>query len=320
MHRFSPLIRGGAIGAVLVFLSGAISFGQIDFPACSYRLEKIGIIQCDFGTGRPNSKTGGTDEFEFRVGRNGDLYFGFYEQGKICRLDSGGKLIRAVFTGVPLTRRSSGFALSPEGDLFVLDGPRKNLYRYDASLDLIGKYSVAGGEELEPICGFVATSWGDLLVAGGLKLNIWKLQPLGQGFLAKPIYLPETYHYSFLSEITESRILATDPLGHLIVLDRFGNLLKTVSFRKGLGAAAFGRDFLVTFCPPTGLMVLDTVGVVLASWKIAELDSVFEKVVGFQVVQEKAYFLLPSLEKVLVLRIVCADLGLSIGERLHRPE
>jgi len=311
MNRFSPLVKGGAVGVFLVFLSGITSFSQTDSSTSAYRLEKIGILQCDFGTSHPSTKLGSPEGLEFRVGRNGDLYFVLYEDGKICRCDSGGKLVRSVSTGAPLSRRTSGFALSPEGDLFVLDGRQKNLYRYDASLDLIGEYPLTGNDELEPIHGFAATSWGDLLAAGGVKSNIWKLQPEGQSFSAKPIYLPETYRYSFLSEIAERRVLATDPLGVLMVLDRFGNLLKTLSFRKGLRAAAVGRDYLVTFWPYTEIMVLDSVGAVLGNWKTTELDPTVKHIIDFQVVRNKAYFLLPSLDKVWVFRLVRPDSAIS---------
>jgi hypothetical protein len=54
-------------------------------------------------------------------------------------------------------------------------------------------------------------------------------------------------------------------------------------------------------------MVLDTVGVVLANWKAAELDSAFKQVVGFQVLNENAYFLLPLLENMWVFRITHSD-------------
>lgn len=310
MRPFSPLVKGGVVGGFLVFLSSVTSFSQTDSSTPSYRLEKIGIVQCDFGGSPSASKITRSEEIEFRVGRNGDFYFVFYEHGKICRFDSGGKLIRSVSTGPPLSRRSSGFTVSPEGDLFVLDGRQKNLYRYDAALDLIGKYPFTGSDELEPIWGFVATSWGDLLAAGGLKSNIWKLEPEGQSFSAKPVYLPESHRYSFLSEMGERRILATDPLGALMVLDRFGNLLKMFSFKKGLRAAAVGENYLVTFWPYTEIMVLDTVGVVLANWKTAELDSAFATGIDFQVVQNKAYFLLPSLDKILVFRLVRPDSAL----------
>ena len=301
------------MGVVLIFLSGNTSFSQTDSSTSAYRLEKIGILQCDFGTSHPSTKIGSPEGLEFRVGRNGDLYFVLYENGKICRCDSGGKLIRSVSTGAPLSHRTSGFALSPEGDLFVLDVRQKNLYRYDTSLDLIGKYPLTGSNELEPIWGFVATSWGDLLAAGGLKSNIWKLEPEGQSFSAKPIYLPESYRYSFLSEMGGRGILATDPLGALMVLDRFGNLLKAFSFKKGLRAAAVGENYLATFWPYTEIMILDTVGVVLSNWKTAELDSTFRHIVDFQVVQNKAYFLLPSLDKVLVCRLIRPDSSLSTG-------
>lgn len=313
MNRFSPLAKGGAVGVVLISLSSVTSFSQTDSSTPSYRLEKINLVQCDFEDGPSASKITRPEEIEFRVGRSGDFYFVLYERGKICRCDSGGKLVRSVSTGAPLSRRSCGFALSPEGDLFVLDGRGKNLYRYDASLDLIGKYPLAGALELEPVWGFVATSWGDLLAAGGLKSSIWKLEPEGQSFSAKPVYLPESHRYSFLSEMGERRILATDPLGELMVLDRFGNLLKTFSFKKGLRAAAVGENYLVAFWPYSEVMILDTVGIVLANWKTVELDSTFRHIVDFQVVQNKAYFLLPSLDKVLVCRLVRPDSGLSTG-------
>ncbi len=303
MKRLLPLVKGGMIGVVLVLLSGDASIGQTDSSRTSYRLEKIGIVQCNFGTDRPLAKTGGMDEFEFRAGHNGDFYFIFYEQGKICRLDSDGKLIRSVATGAPLSRRSLGFALSPEGDLFVLDGRGKYLHRYDASLDLIGRYPLTGGDELDPVFGLAATSWGDLLAAGGLKSNVWKLEPVGQSFSAKPVYLPESFRYSSPSEMEGGKVMATDPLGALMIMDRYGNLLKTFSFKKGFRAVPFGENFLATFWPYSEIMVLDTVGVVLAGWRAAELDSTFKKVVDFQVVQNKAYFLLPSVNKVLAFRL-----------------
>ncbi|MGH8004216.1 MAG: hypothetical protein ACRECJ_05785, partial [Limisphaerales bacterium] len=219
MNRLSPLAKGGAVGVIMVLLSGITSIGQTDSSTVSYRLEKIGVVQCDFGTALPAAKMDGMDELDFRVGRSGDFHFIFYEPGKICRLDSGGKLIRSVSTGAPLSRRNCGFALSPGGDLFVLDGRGKNLYSYDASLDLIGKYPLAGGEDLDPVFGLAATSWGDLLAAGGLKSNIWKLEPEGKSFSAKPVYLPESYRYSFLSEMEGRKLVATDPLGALMVMD-----------------------------------------------------------------------------------------------------
>ncbi|HLG94096.1 MAG TPA: hypothetical protein VI546_04605 [candidate division Zixibacteria bacterium] len=251
------------------------------------------------------------DELEFRVGRSGDFYFIFYEPGKICRLDSGGRLIRSVSTGVSLPRRSSGFALSPEGDVFVLDSRGKHVQRYDASLDLIGKYPLTGGGDLDPVFGFTVTSWGDLLAAGGLKSSVWKLEPEGRGLSAKPVYLPESFRYSALSEMEGGKLVATDPLGALMVMDRYSNLLRTFAFRKGLWAVAVGENFLATFWPYTELMVLDTVGVVLANWKATELDSAFEAIVDFQVVQKKAYFLLPSLNKIFVFRLERLDSILS---------
>ncbi len=244
---------------------------------------------------------------EFRVGRNGNFYFIFYNKAKICRFDSTGKFIRSVSTATSLVRQASGFALGPEGDIFFLDGRGKNLYRYDASLDLIGNYYLGSKEELEPIFGLVATSWGDLLVAGGLKSNIRKLEPEGRGFSAKPLYLPESHRYSFPFEMEGGKLVATDPLGALMVIDRYGNLLRTFSFRKGLRAAAVEENYLATFWPYTEVMILDTAGVVLAGWKTTGLDSSFKNVVDFQVMQNKVYFLLPSLDKVAVFRLKRVD-------------
>ncbi|MCI0405817.1 MAG: hypothetical protein L0209_07060 [candidate division Zixibacteria bacterium] len=307
MNRLLPLAKGGVVGVVLVLLSGGTAFCQTDSSTPSYRLEKIGIVQCDFGSAFSPARIGNSDEMEFRVSRSGDFYFIFYEQGKIGRFDGGGKLVRSVATGVPLSRRSSGFALSPEGDLFVLAGRGKNLQRYDASLDLIGKYPLAGGEGLDPVFGFAATSWGEMLAAGGLKANVWKLEPEGQSFSAKPVYLPESFRYSSLSEMEGGKLIATDPLGALMVMDRYGNLLRTFSFRKGLRAVSVGENFLVTFWPYTKLMVLDTVGVVLANWKAVELDSAFATVTEFQVERDRAYFLLSSLNKVAIFKLERRD-------------
>ncbi len=315
MNRLSPLAKGGVVGVILVLFSGITSFCQTDSLNALYRLEKIGGIQCDFGGAFPTKTTHGADDLEFRVGRNGDFYFIFYNKAKICRFDSTGKFIRSVSTATSLVRQGSGFALGPDGDLFLLDGRGKNLYRYDGSLDLIGNYSLGSKEELEPIFGLVATSWGDLLVAGGLKSNIRKLEPEGRGFSAKPLYLPESHRYSFPFEMEGGKLVATDPLGALMVIDRYGNLLKTFSFRKGLRAAPVGEDYLVTFWPYTEVMILDTVGVVLASWKTAELDSAFKSIIEFQVLQKKAYFLLPSLAKILAFRIVHSDFIVSPERR-----
>ena len=54
-------------------------------------------------------------------------------------------------------------------------------------------------------------------------------------------------------------------------------------------------------------MVLDTVGVILANWKTAELDSAFKQVHDFQVLKDKAYFFLPAFEKIFVFRIESFD-------------
>ncbi|MGH8004537.1 MAG: hypothetical protein ACRECJ_07425, partial [Limisphaerales bacterium] len=91
--------------------------------------------------------------------------------------------------------------------------------------------------------------------------------------------------------------------------DRYGNLLKSFSFRKGLRAAAVGQNYLATFWPYTEVMILDSIGVVLASWKTAELDSTFTTIAGFQTAQNKAYFLLPSRDRVLVCRLERLDSG-----------
>ena len=235
MNRLSPLTKGGLVGVLLAFLFNGTSIPQ-NYSNTTYRLEKNRVVPCDFRVAFPSEKALDTDEVEFRVGRSGDFYFVFYKVGKICRLDSNGKLIRSVSTVNPLNRRSSGLALSPEGDVFVLDGRGKRLYRYDASLDLIGNYLLGSKDELEPVFGLAATSWGDLFVSGGLKSTIWKLEPEGQGFSAKPLYLQESYRYFHPTEEEGGRLVATDPLGALLVLDRYGNLLRSFNFRKGLRA------------------------------------------------------------------------------------
>ncbi|HXF48558.1 MAG TPA: hypothetical protein VNL73_03905 [Verrucomicrobiae bacterium] len=243
------------------------------------------------------------EDLEFRVGQNGNFYFLFHEKGKICRFDSAGKLIRSVLTAGPLTHRHVAFTLTPEGDVLLLDGRGRSLYRYDVSLDLVGKYSLAGKDELEPFFGLTATSWGDLFVAAGLQSKIWKLEPEGQSFTTKPVFLPESFRYSFPFEVEGGKLAATDPLGALMMMDRYGNLLRSFSFRKGLRAAPLGENFLATFWPYTEVMVLNTVGVVLSNWKAAELDSVFKNVMDFQVVQSKVYFLLPSSNTILVFQL-----------------
>jgi hypothetical protein len=307
MNRLAPLIKRGVVGVFFVFFSGTASFCQIDSSYALYRLEKTGNIRFNFNAVFPGAKAISAEDLEFRVGRNGDFYFIFHERGKICRFDSVGKLIRSVSTPGPLTHRHAGFALSPEGDVFLLDGRGKSLYRYDASLDLVGKYLLANKDELEPVFGLTATSWGDLFLAAGLQSKIWKLQPEGQSFTTKPVFLPESFRYSFPFETEGGKLAATDPLGALMVMDRYGNLLRSFAFRKGLRAAPFGENFLATFWPYTEVMVLDTVGVVLANWKAAELDSAFKQLVDFQVLNENAYFLLPSLENMWVFRITHSD-------------
>ena len=302
MNRLSPLTKGGLVGVLLAFLFNGTSIPQ-NHSNTTYRLEKNRVVPCNFEAAFPSVKALGTDEAEFRVSRNGDFYFIFYEKAKLCRLDSSGKLIRSVSTVTLLNRRSSGLALSPEGDVFILDGRGKRLYRYDASLDLIGNYLLGSKDELEPVFGLAATSWGDLFVSGGLKSTLWKLEPEGQGFSAKPLYLQESYRYFHPAEEEGGRLVATDPLGALLVLDRYGNLLRSFNFRKGLRAYPTDGNYLVTFWPYTELMVLDTVGVVLANWKTAELDSVLKNVVDFQVVQNRVYFLLPALNEILVFRL-----------------
>jgi|GEM_PF-5900935 len=306
MNRLSPLTKGGLVGVLLAFLFNGTSTPQ-NHSNTTYRLEKNRVVPCDFRAAFPSVKALGTDEVEFRVSRSGDFYFIFYEKAKLCRLDSTGKLIRSVSTVTPLNRRSSGLALSPEGDVFILDGRGKHLYRYDASLDLIGNYLLGSKDELEPVFGLAATSWGDLFVSGGLKSTIWKLEPEGQGFSAKPLYLQESYRYFHPAEEEGGRLVATDPLGALLVLDRYGNLLRSFNFRKGLRAYPTFGNYLVTFWPYTELMVLDTVGVVRANWKTAELDSAFKQVHDFQVLKDKAYFFLPAFEKIFVFRIESFD-------------
>lgn len=307
MKSLSPLAKGGVVGFIFVFFSGTASFCQTGSSNAPYRLEKTGSIRFDFDAVFPRAKTMSVEDLEFRAGQNGDFYFIFHEKGKICRFDSTGRLIRSVSTAGPLTHGHVGFALSPEGDVFLLDGRGKSLYRYDASLDLVGKYPLANKEELEPVFGLTATSWGDLFLAAGLQSQIWKLEPEGQGFAAKPVFLPGSFRYSFPFEAEGGKLAATDPLGALTVMDRYGNLLRSFNFGKGLRAAPFGENFLATFWPYTEVMVLDTVGVVLANWKVAELDSAFKQVIGFQVLNENAYFLLPSLENILVFRITHFD-------------
>lgn len=303
MKRLSPLAKRGVVGVFLVFFSGTASFCQIDSSYALYRLEKKGSIWFDFNAIFPGTKTMSVEDLEFRIGQNGNFYFLFHEKGKICRFDSAGKLIRSVSTPGPLTHHHVAFTLNPEGDVLLLDGRGRLLYRYDVSLDLVGKYPLANKEELEPVFGLTATSWGDLFLAAGLQSQIWKLEPEGQGFTAKPVFLPGSFRYSFPFEAEGGKLAATDPLGALIVMDRYGNLLRSFNFRKGLRAAPFGENFLATFWPYTEVMVLDTVGVVLANWKAAELDSAFKQVIDFQVLNKNAYFLLPSLENILVFRI-----------------
>lgn len=304
MPRHFPLLKRG-FSRIAFFLSlFPPAAGHPDSVKTSLRLEPAGVVRCNFDLGPSTAGKPAPGRMEFRVGKNGDLYFLTYDSGKLWRFDRAGKLVRTVSAGRVFLRQSAAMALGPEGDLFLLDSRQEKLYRYDAALDLMGIYSVIGGAELDPLYGLAATSWGDLLAAGGLKSGLWKLEEEGQGFSIRPIFAPETHRYSFLTEMGDRKLLAIDPLGDLTVLDRYGNLLRTFTFGKGLRAAAVGPDFLATIWPYTDILLLDTVGTLLSDWKAAELDSTFHTVGEFQVLGDNLYFLLPARGAVAVFRIL----------------
>lgn len=311
MSRCSPPSKRGAVGPVFFLLYFLVFGGEARAGDVFYRLEKAGDVRCDFGATISIEELNRPGQVDFRLGNNGCFYFIAYELGKLWQFDGGGKLVRSVFLGGTLSHSAAAFSLSPEGDLLILDGRRRALFRYDASLDLLGKFPLFGREVPEEIFGLVATSWGDLLATGGLKMEIWKLEAQGQGYAFQALKPAETYRYFSLQEMPGQRILSADPLGALLVLDRFGNLLHLFSYKKGVRAVPLGRDYLTTFWPDTELAVLDSTGTVLGNWRISELDSTLKKVGGFQVVRDRLYLLDSTRGRIVGFRFLRADSAIS---------
>ncbi|MCI0329386.1 MAG: hypothetical protein L0196_00325 [candidate division Zixibacteria bacterium] len=307
MIRLSPPAKGGVIGIILFFLSGPASHGQTDTSEALYRLEKLGVLYCDFGQDHPAEETRTGDRLDFRVGPNGHFYFINYDAGRLYRFGPGGKFLRSVPVGSSLSHFRTGFGIGPEGDILILDGGQGFLHRFDAALDLLGKSPLQNGGELERVYDFAAVSWGKFLIIGESRPNFWKLEPAGKYFSLKPAGEGSAARYLSLSEMSGSRLLATDGLGRLKILDRYGNLLKAWPAEKGAEVAVIGEKVFVFYRTRKEMALLDSTGVFLLNWKMTELDPELEKNVQFQVAQDKIYFLLAAPWRIAVFRLVSSE-------------
>lgn len=282
MAQCSPFIGRGGIAAAFVLILSAPSSPQDTQPA--FQIRKLGEIRLDFG------KENVSGPALFRVSRAGDIYFLSFHSGKLFRFDSLGKLSRSVAVGGFFSPAQTGLALGQTGDLFLFDSKEKMLHRYDAGLDVIGKYRLKDFAHLETVHDFLAASWGDLLLSGGENPQLWRLVPSGKGLSLEQIVDSRPGFYLSLSELPGQKLVAYDHFDRqLVFLDRFANRLDTISSSRYLKLGATESGVICALLPEGELELLDAKGYPAGSFKAEQLGLKFERIADFWTAGQKLY-------------------------------
>lgn len=282
MTKRSPFIKRGGIAAAFALVLSAQSFSQDVQPA--FQIRKLGEIRLDFGRENVSGPA------LFRVSRAGNVYVLSFHSGKLFRFDSLGKLSRSVATGGFFSPAQTGLALEQTGDLFLFDSKEKMLHRYDAGLDVIGKYRLNDFEHLETVHDFLAASWGDLLLSGGENPQLWRLVLSGKSLSLAQIIDSRPCFYLSISELPRQKLVAYDHFDRQVVfLDRFANRLDTVSSSRYLKLGATESGVICALLPGGDLELLDAKGYPAGSFKAEQLGLKFERIADFWTVGKKLY-------------------------------
>ena len=154
-------------------------------------------------------------------GRDGRLYAGLGDQGRVLRFDGQtGRFIDAFVKDDPATTtdESGGLAgaraiaFGPEGDLYVDDGPRNRVLRYDGTT---GRFiGVATGEsDLRGPVGLSFGPDGTMFVGGGLSDAAYAFR---DGVLVKRYACPGQTAITGVLPGADGRLYAADPGTHTI--------------------------------------------------------------------------------------------------------
>lgn len=167
-------------------------------------------------------------------GRDGTLYAGTGNEGKVFRIEPGGRS-SVVFDAVELEIHAA--AIGSDGTLYVATSPEGRIYRIDAK----GQATPIFDPEDKYIWALVTAPDGTLYAGTGEKACVYKITPDGKGTL---FYRAKASHVLSLAFDREGRLLAgTDSPGQILRLDATGRAFAILDSRyREIRALRLARD------------------------------------------------------------------------------